>query len=518
MSDFVGASVDGLRTVGRESQRSAKRLRDIGVELAGLVKTTGWRGPDAAQFEVEWNSYRARLETVAAALDNVATQLGKHADEQEQASSAGSGGSRSQRPFNPERDVLLPKYLGGFVNIGSLALFYRILSEIEHGHRIPRPIAERFPAMEWAVDTGKAELLALRGASDEEQAAWWAGLTQDQREALVFAYPGLLAGMAGLPTEVRQAAHEQFAISKLGETAVRVESDSISGNVKLGVIDLGAEGTATLTQMADGTYRVELDLTGSIGREFESGAANAGVGVEGGASSIYHFEDEETARWFLEQAKADPLSAIEAFKSQRIATTATLAITGDTSVDLGGAEVSVSGSAGGEYNFDSGERTLFVDVDASGSVAGSSGSLDGRVELVLNDNNQVVGASFSGTMGVDAGVGVEAILSDISGEKLAGASSAVSVGGDVRFEASIDPSDPVVQGYLKDLVANPGDTAAIRGLMQHSEATIAVDSTTEVKDGGNYLVVDYERSSSTSVNQSTFVKPPGGNWVQVTRG
>lgn len=92
-----GADVAQLRTLAQQFSKTAEALQQQSTQLSSQINNSpAWKGRDADQFRSSWNgSHRTLLLKTAASLKQESKHLLTHADEQEKASTAGSGGAGS---------------------------------------------------------------------------------------------------------------------------------------------------------------------------------------------------------------------------------------------------------------------------------------------------------------------------------------------------------------------------------------------------------------------------------------
>ena len=135
----------------------------------------------------------------------------------------------------------------------------------------------------WAEEHGRQQIRDLADASDAEQRAWWKGLTDDQRAALLRNDPGALFGLDGLPADVRAEARADYIDSVRSDLEVSSTEDKVTGELNIAWVHLGVEGSAGIVEQADGTYRVDLALDGEIGANIGSKGAKGHAGIGAGS-------------------------------------------------------------------------------------------------------------------------------------------------------------------------------------------------------------------------------------------
>ncbi|AEN11423.1 MULTISPECIES: alpha/beta hydrolase [unclassified Streptomyces] len=111
-----------------------------------------------------------------------------------------------------------------------------------------------------------------RTASPAERNAWWAGLTQEQREEYLAVYPDVIGNLDGIPAAVRDAANRDNLQLLIGTLAGRDDADSVAKLAGLREID---------RQLQAGTDPPMFLL---------------GIGEEGNGRAIVSYGDPDTAR------------------------------------------------------------------------------------------------------------------------------------------------------------------------------------------------------------------------------
>ncbi|PNI10257.1 hypothetical protein CXX84_01940 [Arthrobacter sp. AFG7.2] len=87
---IYGADINELRKLSRSFAESGTSLKSVGLTVDSLVRSAAWKGTDGDRFRREWSStLRPMLNNTSATLQGQSSTLLKHADEQEQASTAG---------------------------------------------------------------------------------------------------------------------------------------------------------------------------------------------------------------------------------------------------------------------------------------------------------------------------------------------------------------------------------------------------------------------------------------------
>jgi len=158
--ELLGANTAELRELAGAFKASSSVLDSIESQLNGVVARAAWKGPDAADFEMNYHRFhRPKLRTAADALRTVSGQLDAQAAEQDAASESGAG-------------------------IATLAS---------------------------APTTGVDVAVPPASTDPDDVAAWWAQLVADDPAAaarLVEDHPELFGNLEGIPYDIRSIANE----------------------------------------------------------------------------------------------------------------------------------------------------------------------------------------------------------------------------------------------------------------------------------------------------------------------
>ena len=143
--------------------------------------------------------------------------------------------------------------------------------------------------------------------------------------------------------------------------------------------------------------------------------------------------------------------------------------------------------------------------------------------LTFDDNGNVSSLDLSGKFGGEASVGIEEFLNGTNaGSKTPETLSLSAAGGaDVRFDASLDLQDPLVQQRAAALVNSMNSAGGVsltdlQALLQESEVQVQIDAVTTASDVWDIGIASIETSQTASQNAFTWVKPPGGDFTYVT--
>lgn len=90
-----GADVEQLRTLAQQFSKTADLLQQQSTQLSSQINNNpAWKGADALRFRSDWNgNHRMLLQQTVSRLQQESKVLLKNADEQEKASTDGSGGA-----------------------------------------------------------------------------------------------------------------------------------------------------------------------------------------------------------------------------------------------------------------------------------------------------------------------------------------------------------------------------------------------------------------------------------------
>jgi hypothetical protein len=404
-------------------------------------------------------------------------------------------------------------------------------------------------ALTEAVQQGTAA--AMAGADPAAQAAWWKSLDEDERRHLLETQPGLIAGMAGLPDDVRREAAIAF-VSQDAELAENVFRDalerevSINGNVAW--VHFGADLSASTFQNLDGTFTVELALSGEIGGHFGNDMGSGAVGVRGGVSQQYRFATQAEADAFLRGlAEAAAPSGTDWLKpwsgfdvvgdtvdylrdNSDVRTSNTLSgavfAEGDIELQLGGDKIELDGSAalGIAYDLDSGDGpTYFVEAEVNGVLS------------LPNDFAFAGGASLLTELATDSSGNVTNLMVRIDGTFMEGGTASAIGGTGVEYSTQLtggvaagmvfdlDLTDPANRQLALDVLSSGGVPSADTMQALYNNSTVVLSSGQVVHSSagfeaeGGVAGISVEVTGTATDNSSVSVKPPRGDFIDVMR-
>ncbi|MDJ0459183.1 hypothetical protein PUN71_018425 [Arthrobacter sp. NQ7] len=515
---FYGADISQLRALAKAADQAASLLSSRAGSLHSQIQSAPWKGRDGERFRQEWSaSHRPSLDKVVASLRENSKILMKHADEQEKASTAGtgSGGSTWDR-------------------ITSLAAQAR--EWLKEKAEAARAAAEHRKELEAGLDR-------MLNAGPEEQAKWWAGLSAADRAYLIqgegsdgpFA-EDLMRMDGGIPASAQQLAKQHLQELARADIPVYSETGKASIEARVAWVHGGAEVGTEVVENADGS--ATMKVYGNMGLGVNDTTGTAGATLTGEVSREYTFDSVEEAMAAREQMYRDLppdsigdikdvagnppgyiLDTINEAAKDNGSSGQTDKAKGTFSLDASGESGTASGSAkldlAYERNLTDGTSTASGEVSAQGKL-----NLDGRVfeasgkgglQVNLDKGNNIdsVSVSMDGTVaqGVTSGVKTEAAKFDST--VTAGTQGTVKI--DVDYSAG---NRPVIDSYLRN-IALGNEAGAARDaarLYEAGSATIQVNSVVTATNEAGFDVKAGEVKVSTenqaTTNVSTYYKVP----------
>ncbi|HJV97950.1 MAG TPA: hypothetical protein VJ617_02470 [Arthrobacter sp.] len=514
---IYGADVSQLRDLAKAVDKAASLLSSRATSLQGQIQAAPWKGADGDHFRQDWtSSHRPGLERVVSSLRENSKILLKHADEQEQASGGGSGGSaweKLQSLANPARNWLLDQ-----AQKAAEASAHR--KELEQG-------------LDTALD-----------ARPEEQAKWWDSLSDEDRQYLIEGTGGkgplaydLMKMDGGIPESAQELAKDHLREVARENTAVYRETGKASLDARIGWGHGGADVGTEAVENADGS--ATLKVYGKLGMGVNHPTGAAGVTLNGEVSREYRFRSLEEAVAAREQLYRDlPPDSLEDFtgtigeptgvyvlKTIDAAATAngsegfTDKAKGTFSVEAEGKTGPASGSAklalAYERNLWDGTATASGEVSAQGkfNLGGPlfEASGKGGLEVKLDKDNSIksIALSMDGTVAQGATGG--------AGDHRFGAESAVTVGSQasVKIDVAYTPDTAeAIDSYMRNVAA--GDTVAAANdaakLYDAGAATVQVNSvataSNSVRIDAGVGEVTLKTENKATTNLTTLYKVP----------
>ncbi|MDI3194783.1 hypothetical protein QK290_09705 [Pseudarthrobacter sp. AL07] len=519
---FYGADVSQLRELAKAVDKAAALLSSRASSLQGQIQSAPWKGTDGELFRQDWSgNHRPSLERVASSLRHNSKLLLQHANEQEQSSAeTGSGGGGPS-----------PSILDRLKDLGSRAQNW--LEE-------QKAKAAAAEAHRQELKQGLDDMLK---ASPEEQAKWWAGLSEEDRKYLIegedengpFA-EDLMRMDGGIPQSAQDQASAHLRELAKTETPVYTESGKASLDARVAWFHAGAEVGTVVVENADGS--ATMKVYGNVGLGVNDTTGTAGVTLNGEASREYKFGSVEEAMAARNQIYTDlPPDSVGEIKDVAgnppgyILDTINDAADGNgstghddkakgtLSLEAEGESGPASGSAkldlAYERNLTDGTATASAEVSAQGKL-----NLDGRVfeasgkgglevNLDKHGNMDSIAVSMEGTVAEGATAGP-----DLQGAK---AESSLTVGaqGTVKIEVEYSPENAaVIDSYMRN-VALGDNVAAGQDAAKLYEAGSATVQANHVVTASNEFGIDLKAGevevkteNKATTNVSTYYKVP----------
>lgn len=505
---LYGADVARLRELSSTMDKSAELLKSRSKSLQTEIMNSPWKGQDASRFLQSWSSeYQPLLEKAINALRQNAKTLTAQAKEQEEASnssgSAGSGGPGTVQ--KPSHDDLT-----------------KALENITH-------------------------------ATPVQQAAWWNGLSEEDKKYLL-SNPATAALIMKLDGGVPDAAQEEarkFLQDEAKHTIpVYKETLRADANLRVAWVHGGVGVSAEVVQNADGS--ATLKVSGKLGAGVNNPTGELGATLNGEMSREYKFASVEEAMKARTQMVTDlPPDSFDKAVDATTNTPKYLLDTIDNAADKNGSSSHVDrlkgslsldaeGKAGGasgsvkldmayEQNLSDGTSKGTGEFSAKGSLDldGRRFEADGKGGLTVNwdkDHNiKSVSVAVEGTVAQGVKDSVKGGTEDAG----LSASSTTTTGtqGTVKIDIPYTPENQqLIEQYLGHAASN--DTAGVAGdLARLYDAGAATVQVNEVVTNKNEFkvdakVVEAKVSTEAKVTQNvvTYYKVPNDGRLDVLSG
>ena len=516
---FYGADISQLRALAKAADQAASLLSSRAGSLHSQIQSAPWKGRDGERFRQEWSaSHRPSLDKVVATLRENSKILMKQADEQEKASTAGTGGSGTST----------------WDRLTSLASQAR--EWFQEKAEAARAAAEHRRELE----TGLGRML---DATPAEQAKWWAGLSDADRAYLIegegadgpFA-DDLMRMDGGIPAAAQELAKKHLQELARADTPIYTETGKASIEARVAWVHGGAEVGTEVVENADGSATVKVygnlglgvndtsgtvgaTMTGEVSREYTFGSLAEAMAARG---QMYRDLPPDTIGEIRDVAGNPPGYVLDTINDaardngstgqmDKAKGTFSLDASGESGTASGGAKLDLSY----ERNLTDGTSTASGEVSAQGQlkldgrVFEASGKAGLQVNMDKANNIDSVSVSMDGTMaqGVTSGMKSEAAKFD----------STVTAGtqGTVKIDVDYSPENrPVIDSYLRN-VALGNDAGAARDaarLYEAGSATVQVNSVVTASNEAGFDVKVGEVKVSTEnqaiTNVSTYYKVP----------
>lgn len=523
---FYGADVSQLRELAKAVDKAATLLSSRASSLQGQIQSAPWKGNDGEMFRQDWSGkHRPSLERVASSLRHNSKLLLQHANEQEKASDKSGGGSGGGSLLDRLKDLAdrAKTWLQEQAQKAAEAKAHR--EELEQG------------------------LDDMLKASPEEQAKWWASLSEADRKYLIegegengpFA-EDLMKMDGGIPEAAQEQAREHLQELAKGDIPVYSETGTATLEARIAWVHGGAEVGTEVVENADGT--ATMTVHGKLGLGVNDGTGTAGATLNGQVSREYTFGSVEEARAALEQmykdlppdsagdvkdvAKNAPdyvLDTINDAADDNGATGREDKAKGELSLEVKGEGGAAEGSAGLSLSYEknltdgtstaSGEASANGKLDMNGQIFEASGK--GGMELNMDKDNNITSISLSmeGTVaqGLEEGVDIKA----------AKVESSITAGtqGTVKIDIDYSPENKaLIDSYLRNEAMNNTEGAArdAAKLYDAGSATIQVNNVVTATNAAGIDLkageVSLKTENQITNNVTTYHKVPNDSKLQ----
>ncbi len=514
---FYGADVGQLRELAKAADRAATLLSTKALSLQNQIMAAPWKGADGERFRQDWNgNHRPSLDRVVNSLRNNAKLLLQNADEQEKSSASATGSTR-------------------------MTAFEKLQLQWEETKDWLEKQAEEAKARAEHQEKLEGQLNNMADASPEEQAKWWAGLSEEDRKYLIegegedgpFAAE-LMKMDGGIPESAQQQAREH--LQELGKADIPVYRETGTVGVEGRVLWAhgGAEVGAEVVENADGT--ATLKVHGNLGIGVNDTSGTAGATLNGELSRQYTFDSKEDAIAAREQmlrdlppdslgdakdAVGNPpdylLDTINKAANDNDANGHTDSAKG--SLELAVEAKSTTGGSGEaalklayERNLTDGTSTATAEVSAGGKLElnGEVFEADGKagLEVKMDKDNNISSISVAMEGTVARGVG-----DSVNAGVTADASITAGAQGTVKIDVPYTPDNqPIIDSYMRNVAIGNTAGASLDAarLYEAGSATVQVNAVATTKSEVGFDVKAAEgkvtTESQVSTNVSTYHK------------
>jgi hypothetical protein len=515
---FYGADVSQLRALAKAADKAASLLSTRASSLQSQILAAPWKGGDGERFRQEWTgSHRPSIERVVASLRQNSKVLLQTAGDLDIAGAAGPGATSAG-----------PGGLKG--------LFDQMKNWAQEKLEAAREAAEHRAELQGQLDT-------MAGASPEEQAKWWDGLSAADKKYLIEGEgpdgplaKDLMAMDGGIPEAAQDLARQHLLELAKEDIPVYTETGKASIEARVLWVHGGAEVGTEVVENADGSATVKV--YGNMGLGVNDASGTAGATLTGEVAREYTFGSIEEAMAARNQMYADlpPDSAGDIKDVAGNAPDYILDTLDDAASDNGsnGHEDKAKGSLSFEAGADSADAAASAKLELAYEKNLSDGTSKGSVEVSAKGNLDLDGRTFeaSGKGGLELNMDKDNNLSSVSlsmegtvaqgvkegmDVKAGNVESSVTAGtqGTVKIDIDYTPENSaVIDSYMKN-VALGNDAAAARDaakLYEAGSATVQVNSVVTASNEAGFDVKAGEVKVSTenqvSTNVSTYQKVP----------
>lgn len=352
------------------------------------------------------------------------------------------------------------------------------------------------------------------------------------------AEPGLVLLLTCLSDAERQHALQSAADKSARETVFAKQEVKAELNVNLKVVHIGVDGSASFEKHGDGSVDVTLEGGLSAGVGVKADGVKAGVDLHGSAAVKYHFASQAQADKFVNDLLHAPEphslgdgihmatnstdyivdkygEVFQKYSKNYSTTEFEGSLKGNASVSVGGAGLAADGSVGVRYDMSSKETTYFAEHSVSAHL--SAGVHDGstmseKFQLTNDSGGHPLSVTLTRSGRVEAGAALPEGL-PVQAQSTLGAS--------YETQVSLDLRDPVNAALVHDYITATGAFDAGRSadlyqqISDRSTVTVRSDVVGTTKHGFDLKVVDASITTETSAATSVYVKPPGGQFLEV---
>jgi uncharacterized protein YukE/ribosomal protein L27 len=481
--------VDAVGDIAKQLNTHVGTLKALQSQMPRLAAqlSSSWRGPAADTFNRQWGSqFGPAVATAATSLEAVYNLIISNVKAQENTSDTLGGGA----------SLTSTQWRAFYGNEQS----YR-----DGSKKIPLVVQNRYPEMAWALTPATlAKLHSEELASQSDQLTWWNGLTKEQRDALIAAYPLVLVGFSGLPMSTRQQVMSQVVTDLKPGIPAKIDSKEVEGEIKLKIVTVSGHASATETEYKDGHYTVTVEADASAAKELGAKGDGGELKVTGGGQFTYEFKDKGDADTFFNKV-IQPIHTISTMQNETPSDKTLFAeVDGKATFKIDDKSFDIHGDAKASYDISTGDKTFEVGV---GAKAGDVATANGSASITVDKHGELSSADLSGE--VSGSAKTQEFLQNLTGGKVPD-----ELGGKLTYEAHLDTTDPAVQRDLTTLMHDPTSSATMDDLMKRATVVVQADTTSQHSSTHGGTAASYTTTSSDTTARETWVED-GGLWRQV---
>ncbi len=249
------ADPDAIRRCGSDLLVASAQVDDLGTFVAGDARIGDWTGAASAAYHDELRPAGHRADAMSLALRGVAQRVDGHADEMASLKDRRIG-LLDWRLHLVRAIADLRRRVGEAVEADAAALQAEadgLRRQIQHFDADVTTWFSDLGTEEQAMNLAFSRVLTLEqveaayggvadpadaalaskppsGASPEEVYAWWQGLTEAQRQAVIAAAPGAIGNLDGIPAGDRDAANRVSLARDLAQLEAYDDAGDLSGH------------------------------------------------------------------------------------------------------------------------------------------------------------------------------------------------------------------------------------------------------------------------------------------------